>query len=157
MSISGISGAESAYGYYLTAGNAASNTLSGAGSSTTAENSPFANLDLTQSQQSSISQTFTQLQSGAITQAQAQSQITSVLTPAQQTQLQQNLQQLRPHHHRHHHESNGNSSSSSSSSSSSAPDTDAFGIPLSANVSSTGSIGDVASSFWAQSQTNGNT
>jgi len=149
MSISGISGGQNSYAYYLTSSNAAANTIDGTTSSNVT--SPFANLNLTASQQTSVGQTLEQLQSGSITSAQAQTQISSVLTPAQQSQLQQNLRELQTHRHHHH------DSSSPSSSSPSSTDTDEFGIPTTGTGSSTGSIGDVAATFWAQSQTNGNT
>ncbi len=148
MSVSGI-GSQDSYAYYLTSSNAASNTLPNATSVTSEKTSPFANLNLTASQQNSINQTLEDLQSGAISPTQAQSQINSVLTPAQQSQLQQNLQQLQTRRHHHHHQDSSASGDSSS--------TDEFGIPNSNSGSNTSSIGDVAATYWAQSQTNSDT
>jgi Spy/CpxP family protein refolding chaperone len=78
-----------------------------------------ANLDLTDSQKSQIDAILQQGQSGALTQSQVLAQITSILTPTQQTALQQDVQtaqsQVSGHHHHHHGGGEGTSTSSSSS------------------------------------------
>jgi len=78
---------------------------------------PLSNLSLTSTQKTQIDQVLQEAQSGTITQAQALAQITSLLTPAQQTALQQDEQtaQTQVSGHRHHHGSGDGSASTSSS------------------------------------------
>jgi Spy/CpxP family protein refolding chaperone len=78
---------------------------------------PLSNLSLTSSQKTQIDQILQQVQSGTITQSQALAQITSLLTPAQQTALQQDEQtaQTQVSGHRRHHGSGDGSASTSSS------------------------------------------
>jgi len=66
-----------------------SSTTSSTGTgSSTSSTDPLANLSLTTTQQSEIDQLLQQVQSGTLTQAEALTQITNLLTPAQQTALQ---------------------------------------------------------------------
>jgi 3-polyprenyl-4-hydroxybenzoate decarboxylase len=106
---------------------------------------PFSNLNLTSSQQQQIGQILQNAQSQGLTQAQVQTQINAILTPAQQQQLQKDLQS----HHHHHRGGSGASPSSSSS------QTDAFGIPTSISSGSsigTQAIGNIAASYALQNQ-----
>ncbi len=106
------------------------------GASTSASLRPFANLDLTEDQRSKLRSIFQTAKSQGTSQADVQSQISAVLTPAQQATLQsdvQNAQGARSGHH-HHHGGGGRSGSSSDSSSAAtsaaAAPTDALGAPL---------------------------
>jgi hypothetical protein len=112
------------------------------------------NLNLTQAQQTQINQFLQNAQSGNVSSSQLKSEIESVLSPSQ-------LAQLRSEHHGHHHhggQSSGSSSSSDSTSGTSS-DEDAFGvtIPTSTASSTTQSIGNVAATYWAQSQLSNDT
>jgi Spy/CpxP family protein refolding chaperone len=93
------------------------------GAQPNAASNPTANLALTDAQKTQIDQILQQAQNGTITQQQALSQITSVLTPAQQTALQTDEQTARTnvsgHHHRHH--GGGTSSTSTSTSTATLP------------------------------------
>jgi Spy/CpxP family protein refolding chaperone len=84
-----------------------------------------ANLDLTDTQKSQIDAILQQGQSGALSQSQVLAQIQSILTPAQQTALQQDVQtaqsQVSGHHHHHHGGGEGTSTSSSTPSSTTTP------------------------------------
>lgn len=133
MNVSGIS----SQNQWLSVSN--SNTLSTQANALTQNTSPFANLNLTTQQQQQISQILQSAQSQGLSPSQVRSQIDSVLTPAQQTQLQR---QAQGHHHHHH----GGSASTNSTASSS--DTDEFGIPT--NTSATpgiSAISDIAASM----------
>ena len=110
---------------------------------------PFANLNLTSDQQQQIEQIFQNAQTQGPTPAQVQNQVNAVLTPAQQSQLQKDLQAR----HHHHHGGGGGSSSLTQS-----EDTDAWGIPLSSGGSSTAtqSLSNLAASFSVQQQLSSN-
>jgi signal transduction histidine kinase len=107
---------------------------------------PFANLNLTQAQQTQIQQIFQNAQNQGLSAQQVQAQINAVLTPAQQSTLQQDLQSR----HHHHHGGGGGSSSSLSN-----DGTDEFGIPTtlaSASSTSASTISTIAASYAVQSQ-----
>jgi Spy/CpxP family protein refolding chaperone len=72
--------------------NSSSSTSS---SSTSSTDDPLDNLTLTTTQQSQIDQVLQEAQAGTITQSEALAQITNLLTPAQQTLLQQDEQTAR--------------------------------------------------------------
>jgi two-component system OmpR family sensor kinase len=121
---------------------------SNAGSLSTSVNNSLAttpaNLDLTQAQQTQIQQILQNAQNQGLSQQQVQSQIDSVLTPAQQSALQKDMQSR---HHHHHH---GGSSSSVSS-----DGTDEFGIPTtlaSASTTSASTISTIAAAYSVQAQ-----
>lgn len=139
VNISGISGLGST-AYIASTPNTAASTTSSLPSA-------LANLNLTQAQQSQINQFLQDAQSGNVSSSQLKSEIESVLTPSQ-------LAQLRSEHHHHHHGAQSNGPSSSSSTSGTTSDEDAFGvtIPTSTASSTTQSIGNVAATYWAQSQ-----
>jgi Spy/CpxP family protein refolding chaperone len=66
-------------------------------------NGPFANLNLTATQQQQIQQLISQNpNSGAQTPTQLFSQVESILTPQQQQTLQSDLETLKSHHHHRH-------------------------------------------------------
>jgi Spy/CpxP family protein refolding chaperone len=77
--------------------------------------SPFANLNLTSTQQTQITSLLqTDKTQGASTNfAQVQSQIKSVLTPSQQQTFQNDVQNLKQQHSGHHHHHGGGGESSS--------------------------------------------
>jgi signal transduction histidine kinase len=139
--ISGISGSNA--GSLFTSVN---NTLATAPNAITQQSAnAFANLDLTQSQQTQIQQILANAQNQALSPQQTQAQINSVLTPVQQSALQQDLQSR----HHHHHHSGGSSSSVSNDG------TDEFGIPTtlpSASTTSASTISTIAASYSVQSQ-----
>jgi Spy/CpxP family protein refolding chaperone len=145
MNISGISGIGSS-AYIASTPNAAQSTTASLPTALT-------NLNLTQAQQTQISQMLQNAQSGTVSSSQLKSEIESVLTPSQ-------LAQLRSEHHGHHHGHKASSSSSSSDSTSgTSSDEDAFGvtIPTSTASSTSQSISNVAATFWAQSQLSNDT
>ena len=122
---------------------------SNAGSLSTSVNNSLAttpaNLDLTQAQQTQIQQILQNAQNQGLSQQQVQSQIDSVLTPAQQSALQKDMQSR----HHHHHHGGGSSSSVSSDG------TDEFGIPTtlaSASTTSASTISTIAAAYSVQSQ-----
>jgi hypothetical protein len=139
VNISGTSGIGSA-AYIPSIPNTAQSTASSLPAALT-------NLNLTQAQQTQITQFLQNAQSGTVSSSQLKSEIESVLSPSQ-------LAQLRSEHHHHHHGGQSSSSSSSSSTSGTTSDEDAFGvsIPTSTASSTTQSISNVAASYWAQSQ-----
>jgi Spy/CpxP family protein refolding chaperone len=106
---------------------------------------PFANLNLTPDQQQQIAQIFQNAQTQGLTPAQVQNQVNAVLTPAQQSQLKNDLQAR----HHHHHGGGGGSNTLTQS-----EDTDAWGIPLSSGGSSaaTQSLSNLAAQFALQQQ-----
>jgi Spy/CpxP family protein refolding chaperone len=81
-----------------------------------AETDPLSNLSLTANQKTQIDQILQQAQAGTITQAQAVQQITSVLTPTQQTLLQHDEQTAQTSVSGHHHHHGGATSSTSGTS-----------------------------------------
>jgi hypothetical protein len=139
VNISGTSGIGSA-AYIPSIANTAQSTTSSLPAALT-------NLNLSQTQQTQISQFLQNAQSGNVTSAQLKSEIESVLTPSQ-------LAQLNSEHHGHHHHHAGQSSSSTDSTSGTTSDEDAFGvtIPTSTTSAGTQSISNAATTFWAQSQ-----
>jgi hypothetical protein len=62
---------------------------------------PFANLDLTQAQRTSLRSIFTNAKQNGTSQAQVQQQVDAVLSPAQQKTLQSDLSAFRAEHHHH--------------------------------------------------------
>ena len=105
------------------------------GASTSASLRPFANLNLTEDQRSKLRSIFQTAKSQGTSPADVQSQISAVLTPAQQATLQsdvQNAQGARSGHHHHHGGGGrgGSSSDSSSATSAATTPTDALGAPL---------------------------
>jgi Spy/CpxP family protein refolding chaperone len=75
-------------------------------------NGPFANLNLTATQQQQIAQLISQnSNNGTQTPTQLFSQVESVLTPQQQQTLQSDLETLKTQHHHHHHGSGDSASS----------------------------------------------
>ncbi len=102
---------------------------------------PYANLGLSEDQRTQIRSIVQDGKSQGLSQSQVQQQISSVLTPAQQSTFQsdvQNAQSARSGHH-HHHGGGGHASSSSTDASSSATDaqTDALGVPVATSSSDT--------------------
>jgi Spy/CpxP family protein refolding chaperone len=89
----------------------------------------LSNLSLTDTQKTQIDQILQQAQAGTITQAQALTQITNLLTPTQQTALQQDEQTAQTRISGHHHHGGGSASTSSSSSSSSSTSTAVATLP----------------------------
>lgn len=79
--------------------------------STNASN-PFANLNLSSTQQSQIQSILNGAQSQDESFSQVQTQIQSVLSPTQQKTLQSDLTQLKDHHSGHHHGHHGGGGSS---------------------------------------------
>lgn len=137
MNVSGISG----LGSLNVSANYASTTIVTSAQQT----GPLAALNLTQTQENQIDKILQNAISQNLSPSQVQSQINSVLTPAQQQQLQNESG-----HHRHHHHGGSGASQLGSD-----DGTDAFGIPTSISAGSsagTQAIGDVAASFWAQNQ-----
>lgn len=143
MSVSGMSGFGNSF---LVNANNTSATISN-----TQQPGQFASLNLTPAQQQQIDKILQNAQSEGLSPMQVQSQINGVLTPTQQQQLQSQLGQ------RHHHHHQGGSGGASAIA---GDETDSFGIPLSISSgtsSATQTIGNIAASFWAQSQQqNGN-
>jgi signal transduction histidine kinase len=142
--ISGISGSlfTSANNALVTTANATTQNPT----ATTQSANAFANLNLTQSQQTQIQQILQNAQTQGLSPQQVQTQINAVLTPTQQLALQKDLQSR----HHHHHGSGGSSSTSSSN-----DDTDEFGIPAtlaSASTTSANTISTIAASYAVQSQ-----
>lgn len=138
MNVSGISGIGSSYLVNAT------NTSATIASSQQA--GLLGSLNLTQSQQQQIGQILQNAQNQGLSPIQVQNQIYNVLTPAQQQQLQNEVGKQR---HHHHHGGSGGASAIAND------DSDAFGIPTSitsGTSSGTQAIGDIAASFWAQSQ-----
>jgi Spy/CpxP family protein refolding chaperone len=81
------------------------------------QSNPFANLNLTQAQQTQIAQILQNAQSQGTSPSAVQSQINAVLTPAQQQTLQadvQTAQSAHSGHHHHHHGGGGGSASATS-------------------------------------------
>jgi hypothetical protein len=114
--------------------------------------SPFANLNLTSTQNTQIQSILQNAQSQSLSFSQVQSQINSVLSPTQQTAMQSNVQKSQAHHH--HHRSGGSSDATSSI----ASNTDAFGVPNVTNASSDTSTptSSIAGSFADLLDTAGN-
>jgi signal transduction histidine kinase len=145
-SMSGISGIS---GSLFTSANNALVTTPNATTpnpTTTQTANAFANLNLTQSQQTQIQQILQNAQTQGLSPQQVQTQINAVLTPTQQLALQKDLQSR----HHHHHGGGGSSSTSSSN-----DDTDEFGIPTtlaSASTNSASTISTIAASYAVQSQ-----
>jgi Spy/CpxP family protein refolding chaperone len=83
--------------------------------STTSSLRPFANLDLTEQQRTEIRAIFQQAKSQGLSQTQIQQQINAILTPAQQTTLQNDIAQFQSQN------SSSSSNSSSTSSQTQAP------------------------------------
>lgn len=77
-------------------------------------NGPFANLNLSSSQENQIDSIFSTAKSQGLSRSDVQSQVNAVLTPAQQQTLQTDVQQLKAEHHGHHHHHGSGSESSSS-------------------------------------------
>ncbi len=73
---------------------------------------PFANLNLSSTQQTQIQSILTGAQSQGESFSQVQGQVQSVLNPTQQQTLQTDLTQLKGHHSGHHHGSHGAGGSS---------------------------------------------
>jgi Spy/CpxP family protein refolding chaperone len=99
----------------------------------------FANLNLTSAQQSQIQKILQKAKSEGLSQSQVQAEINAILTPAQQTTLQNDLKK------QHQNQSSSNSSGS----------TDDFGIPTtlaSASTTSASAISEIAASYSVQSQ-----
>jgi hypothetical protein len=136
--ISGISGSS----IFATG---ATNALASVPPNATLAANPFANLNLTADQKTQIAQIFQNAQTQGLSPSQVQSQVNAVLTPAQQSQLQKDLQGR----HHHHHGGGGSSSILTQS-----EDTDAWGIPLSSGGSSaaTQSLSNLAAQFSLQAQ-----
>jgi len=76
-------------------------------------NGPFANLNLTTAQTAQIDQILSNAKSQGLSASQVNSQISQVLSPAQQQTFQSDLQQLQSHHGHHHHHGGGSSNSQS--------------------------------------------
>ncbi len=139
--ISGISGSNA--GSLFTSVN---NTLATTPNVTTTQPAnAFANLDLSQAQQTQIQQILQNAQNQGLSPQQVQAQVNAVLTPAQQSTLQHDLQSR----HHHHHHGGGSSSSVSDDG------TDEFGIPTtlaSASTTSASTISTIAAAYSVQSQ-----
>ncbi len=123
--------------------------LSGA-TNTGAATTPFANLNLTSSEQSQIAA----ILQGAngLSFAQLEGKIDGVLSPAQQQTFQNDLAALRSHHGGHHGHGGGSDASSSTDTA-----TDAFGVPYTSAATPAATAGaslfsDIAAQFAAQSQ-----
>ena len=76
-------------------------------------NGPFANLNLTSSQENQIDSIFSTAKSQGLSRSDVQSQVNAVLTPAQQQTLTGDVQTLKSEHQHHHHHGGGGSESSS--------------------------------------------
>ncbi len=74
------------------------------------------NLNLSTVQQTALGNDLSQLESGAISGSQFQSDIQSTLTQSQQSQLQTELQAHKGHHHHHDDQSNASTASTATSS-----------------------------------------
>jgi Spy/CpxP family protein refolding chaperone len=97
-------------------GSNSSSSSSSTSTSSSSTTDALDNLTLTTTQQSQIDQILQEAQSGTITQAQALAQITSLLTPAQQTLLQQDEQTAQTQVSGRRHRGDDTSSTSSSTS-----------------------------------------
>jgi Spy/CpxP family protein refolding chaperone len=76
-------------------------------------NGPFANLNLSSSQENQIDSIFSTAKSQGLSQTQVQGQVNAVLSPAQQQTLAGDVQTLKSEHQHHHHHGGGGGESSS--------------------------------------------
>jgi Spy/CpxP family protein refolding chaperone len=75
---------------------------------------PFSNLNLTEAQRTQLRSIFTAAKQNGTSQADVQSQVNAVLTPAQQQTFASDLKAGGGHHHHHHSESSSSSQPSAS-------------------------------------------
>jgi len=110
----------------LSVSSSTSSYATTAASQTTALD-PFANLNLSSSQQTQIQSIINSASSSNLSFSQVQQQIDAVLTPTQVATLKSDIQGIKSHHHH----------GSASAAQTSDGDTDAFGVSTASNASST--------------------
>jgi Spy/CpxP family protein refolding chaperone len=138
-----VSGISSNLASSQSVGVSASSGLATVAGSAQQLDGPFSTLNLTPAQQKQIQLILQNAQSQNLSPSQVQNQVDAVLTPAQQSQLQANLSDLKKSHH---HRGGGASSSASDQ-------TDEFGIPTNLpSTSNATTIGNIAAAYSARSQ-----